>query len=759
MLAARILLREAIKQLDRPFSYLVPDSLKSELRVGQYVNVPFGNGNRFKLAVVTEIYEEIDDDVCSKLKAINNIVDEEPVLDEEQIKLIDFIKQHYVCTSGDAISLLVPSVVGNKASRKVNYISLTDAEKAQNALWNKEFRSINHVHIIEYLLNNGEQPQDLLYKELKVNRSHIKGLLDKGFIKEGKKASYVKKEVNINEVDSELNDKPSEGGFRVSYELNEIQSKAFNEINICDDDPSRQKMFLLHGITGSGKTEVYLHLVDEVLKKGGSVLYLVPEISLTPQTINWIIGRFNVTAAVMHSGLSDKERYEQWDLIRSGEARIVIAARSGIFAPIKNLKLIILDEEHDNSYSSDSFPRYSSSEIAVVRAKYNNAFLILGSATPSIKSYYLASKGIYKLVEMDKRANKEAKLPKVVTVDMKEQIKLGSGEVLSIPLRQAIANAIGNNKQAIIFLNRRGFSRSLICGECGEVVSCPNCSVAMTLHNSRYDADKTLICHYCGHMFSSKEAECKMCGSTKLKRAGIGTEQLEEELKRMYPGENVLRMDQDTTMSKGSHERILEAFRNHEASILIGTQMIAKGHDFPDVTVVGIIGADLMANSSNFHSSENAFQLITQASGRAGRKGNEGYVFLQTYNTENMVIKYASTQDYKAFYNEEILYRQKLLLPPFKALGNIMVCSEDEEMARTISLQVTDYLKEYLSYQKPEFEFEVFGPIPAPIYELRGTYRMNTVIKSKAKKWIIAVYNQICKDFNGKDYTINLIFE
>lgn len=759
MLAARILLRDAIKQLDRPFSYLVPDSLKSDIRVGQYVNVPFGNGNRFKLAVVTSLYEEEDQLVLSKLKGVSNIVDEEPVLDEEQIKLIDFIKQHYLCTSGDAISLLVPSVVGNKASRKVTFISLKDSDLAQNMLWNKELRSINHVHIIEYLLNNGEQPQDQLIKELKVNRTHIKALIDKGLLKEAKKDSYIKKTLNNDSKTSQSEDKDVKEGFKVSYDLNDTQRKAFEEIDISNDDPARQKMFLLHGITGSGKTEVYLHLVDEVLKRGGSVLYLVPEISLTPQTINWIIGRFNVTAAVMHSGLSDKERYEQWDLIRSGEARIVIAARSGIFAPIKNLKLIILDEEHDNSYSSDAFPRYSSGELAVYRAKYNNAFLVLGSATPSIKSYYFASKGVYKLIEMDKRANKEARLPKVITVDMKEQIKLGSGEVLSIPLRQAIAQAISDKKQAMIFLNRRGFSRSLICGECGEVVSCPNCSVAMTLHNSRYDINKTLICHYCGHMIPADTASCSMCQSTKLKRAGIGTEQLEEELKKMYPDENVLRMDQDTTMSKGSHERILEAFRNHEVSILIGTQMIAKGHDFPDVTVVGIIGADLMANSSNFHSSENAFQLITQASGRAGRKGNEGYVFLQTYNTENMVIRYASTQDYKAFYNEEIIYRQKLLLPPFKALGNIMVCSENEDLVRTISLQITNYLKEYLSYQKAEYEFEVFGPIPAPIYELRGTYRMNTVIKAVGKKWIIAVYNQICKDFNGKDYTINLIFE
>ncbi|MCQ2483104.1 MAG: primosomal protein N', partial [Clostridia bacterium] len=616
--------------------------------------------------------------------------------------------------------------------------------------------SINYVHIIEYLMTNGEQPQDNLFNDLKVNRTQIKTLIDRGLIKENKKKSYVNRS-NVNEADSQSNE--SGQGFNVYYDLNPIQKKAFDEINILDDSPERNKLFLLHGITGSGKTEVYLHLVDEVLKKGCGVLYLVPEIALTPQTVNWITGRFNVPAAVMHSGLSEKERYEQWDLIRSGEARIVVAARSGIFMPVKNLGLIILDEEHDNSYVSDSFPRYNSTEIAVVRAKYNNAFMILGSATPSVKSYYLASKGVYNLVEMNKRANERAKLPKVIMVDMKEQLKLGSGEMLSVPLRQAVAKAIGEGKQAIIFLNRRGYSRSLVCSDCNEFISCPNCSVAMTIHNSRYSGDKMMVCHYCGYMLPVEQAECKICGGKKLKRIGFGTEQLEEELKRIYPQEKVLRMDQDTTLSKGSHEIIIEAFRKHEASILIGTQMIAKGHDFPDVTVVGILGADLMANSSNFHSSENTFQLITQASGRAGRQGDEGYVFLQTYNTENTILKYAATQDYKSFYKEEINYRQKLRLPPFKALGNIVISSDNEETVKTVAEQVGQYVKDYCSYQSEDFQFEIYGPVPAPIYELRGSYRMNVIIKSIAKKWIIAVFNQVSEDFIEREYSLSLNFE
>ncbi len=756
MLTAKVLLRESVKQLDKPFSYGVPDELGSRIKCGQYVNVPFGRGNHFKLAVVIELIDICDENEISKLKLIQNIVDDEPVINSEQIKLIGFLKSHYLCTSGDAISLLVPSVVGNRNCRQVKYLSLVDKDMANKALWNKELRSINHVHIIEYLLANGEQPQDNLYNDLNVNRPQIKTLIERGLIRENKKKSYVNKN-NIINADMQSNEGAQ--GFDVCYELNPVQQKAFDEINIIDNSPDRNKMFLLHGITGSGKTEVYLHLVDEVLKRGEGVLYLVPEIALTPQTVRWITGRFDVPAAVMHSGLSDKERYEQWDIIRSGEAKIVIAARSGIFMPVKNLGLIILDEEHDNSYVSDSFPRYNSTEIAVVRAKNNNAFLILGSATPSVKSYYLASKGIYNLVEINKRANEKAKLPKVIMVDMKEQLKLGSGEMLSVPLRQAIAKAIGDGKQAIIFLNRRGYSRSLVCSDCNEFVSCPNCSVAMTIHNSKYAGDKMLICHYCGYMLPVEQAECKTCGGKKLKRVGFGTEQLEEELKRIYPKEKVLRMDQDTTLSKGSHEEITEAFRRHEASILIGTQMIAKGHDFPDVTVVGILGADLMANSSNFHSSENTFQLITQASGRAGRNGDEGYVFLQTFNTENTILKYAATQDYKSFYKEEIYYRQKLRLPPFKALGNIIISSENEETVTTVANQVAQYVKDYCSYQSGNFQFEIYGPVPAPIYELRGNYRMNVIVKSIAKKWIIAVFNQVSEDFTEREYTLSLNFE
>ena len=519
-------------------------------------------------------------------------------------------------------------------------------------------------------------------------------------------------------------------------------------------------MFLLHGITGSGKTEVYLKCAGEIMERGGTVIYLVPEISLTPQTVNWIRARFGDTAAVMHSRLTDKQRFLEWEKIRRGQASIVVGPRSCIFAPLTNLKLIIIDEEHDSSYKSESFPRYNARDIALMRARMNSCAVVLGSATPAVSSYYAAQKGVYKLLTIKKRGNPDAVLPKVHIVDMKQQIKEGAGDLISIPLRRAMARAIAEDKQILLFLNRRGYSRTLICEECGEPCSCPNCSVGMTLHNGRKVkgnvlTGRMLICHYCGYTVPAHEAVCRSCGGGNFTRAGIGTQQLEEILGKTFEGTKVLRMDQDTTMRPGDHERILQSFRDHEAQILIGTQMIAKGHDFPDVTVVGIIGADLIASSSDYRSSERAFQLITQAAGRAGRKGSEGDVYLQSLHPDNPLLRYAACQDYEAFYEEEVRYREAMALPPFKATGEIVLSlgNEDDLIARADILAV--YLKAFLKVQPDKFAFELYGPVPSPIYELRGRYRMSFMIKAINKSCLNAVFAQIMKDFDPAEYPIS----
>ncbi|SEV85389.1 replication restart DNA helicase PriA [Ruminococcaceae bacterium KH2T8] len=748
MLTAQVILRDSVRATDKLFTYKVPDSLREKVIEGLYVLVPFGFGNRMKTAVVYSVQDQ--DPGKMKLKAIFDVMDDIPVMTKEQLQLIKPLASRLLCTMGDVVSLMVPSVAGKSSLPQLTYISLMSDDDAKEAIESGKLRSITHIHILEYLLEKGETEKKELLAACKATEAQLKAVRDKGFL-------YIeKREDDEAPIKSAIPEGEISEEFSVIHTLNDEQSAAVEAITASD----KAEVFLLHGITGSGKTEVYLKCAGDAMQKGGSVIYLVPEISLTPQTVNWIRARFGDTAAVMHSRLTDKQRFLEWEKIRRGQAQIVVGPRSCIFAPLTNLKLIIIDEEHDSSYKSESFPKYNARDIALMRAKLNSCAVVLGSATPAVSSYYAAQKGVYRLLTLKKRGNPDAVLPKVHIVDMKEQIKAGAGDLISIPLRHAMARAIADNKQILLFLNRRGYSRTLICEECGEPCSCPNCSVGMTLHNGRTFGGRQLtgrmlICHYCGYTVPAHEALCRSCGGGNFTRAGIGTQQLEEMLGKTFAGTKVLRMDQDTTMRPGDHEKILAAFRDHEAQILIGTQMIAKGHDFPDVTVVGIIGADLIASSSDYRSSERAFQLITQAAGRAGRKGSEGTVYLQSLHTDNPLLHYAARQDYEAFYEEEIKYREAMALPPFKASGEIVLSlpNEDDLLERTDIL--AKYLKDFLSVQPEKYAFELYGPVPSPIYELRGRYRMSFMIKAVNKSSLNAVFAQIMKDFDPEIYPIS----
>ena len=746
---ASVILRDSVRQTDKYYTYLVPDRLKDVITYGSYVEVPFGRGNRDKQALVTDINEVGDGEDTSKLKEIRRLIDPLPVMTEEQIALIRPLSSRYLCTMGDIVTLMVPAAVGRKAPPKTLFICLNDKDEAERVLAEGKLRSYAQINLLNYLISQGDTDKKTLMNATGATASQLDALRTKGLIRSEKRE--VDPEIKTIASDTILKE-PVDDRFRAVHTLNDEQEASVKRITEHIDESS---VFLLHGITGSGKTEVYLKCAGEILSRGGSVLYLVPEISLTPQTVNWITGRFGRLAAVLHSRLTDKQRLEQWDLIRRGQARIVVAPRSGVFAPVRDLKLIIIDEEHDSSYRSETFPRYNTRDVALIRSKYNSCPLVLGSATPSVTNYYAAEKGVYKLLELTSRANPEARLPQVIPVDMKEQIKLGAGEILSLPLRQGIAKALADKKQVLLFLNRRGFSRTLICSSCGSACSCPNCSVGMTLHNNARSVTKMLVCHYCGYTIPASEAVCPDCKGTKFTRAGIGTQQLEGLLNELYPNEKVLRMDQDTTMVTGAHEDILSRFRSHEASILIGTQMIAKGHDFSDVTVVGILGADLMINSSDYRSSERAFQLITQAAGRAGRATDPGTVYIQCYDPDNALLRYAASQDYKAFYREEIRYRQKMNLPPFKAVGEVVLSLPDEDMLSERIDIVDRYLRNFLSVQPPKYEFELYGPMPSPIYELRGRYRMYFVIKAINRSAINAVYKQMMKDFDQESYPLS----
>ena len=742
-----VILRGATKQIDRPFTYRIPEELAASVLPGSLVTVPLGLSNSQRYAVVIELNVDFEGDP-DIVKDISSVVSGCPVLNPDQIALIDKISDRFNCTKGDVVELMVPSCVINHKNPVEVFVQLVSEQKATEVLESEKLKAISHINILEYLLERGKCTRKELMANLSCSTAQVKALEDKGLVVLTKESSDLEvPQMNV------INDVP-EGKFTEEYDLSDEQKNAVNEI-IKGIDGKKDNTFLLFGITGSGKTEVYLNIAKKVISEGGSVIYMVPEISLTPQTINWIKGRLGDSVAVLHSRLTDKQRYEQWDNIRTGKARVIVGPRSGVFAPAVNLRLIILDEEHDSSYKAESHPRYSARDIARMRSKITGCSVVLGSATPSVESFYAAQMGAFKLLELKERARQEARLPEIIPVDMKEQVKLGAGDMLSLPLRQAMSVAFSENKQVILLLNRRGFSRTLICEDCGEPVTCKNCSVPMTLHNNRRNGTQSLICHYCGYTIPSYEARCSFCNGNHFTKAGFGTQQLEEFLHVLYPHEKVLRMDQDSTMTPGAHKEIIEKFADKQASILIGTQMIAKGLDFPDVTVVGVLGSDLMLASSSFKASERAFQLITQAAGRAGRGEAPGKVFIQSYRPDQPLFQFACTQNYRAFYDQEIEYRQKLRLPPFKAVGEIVLSLPDEDKLVQRANELDRYLKEFLGFQDKKYQFEVYGPVPCVIYELRGRYRMSFVIKAVNKSAINGVFKRLIADFDHTKYPMS----
>lgn len=480
--------------------------------------------------------------------------------------------------------------------------------------------------------------------------------------------------------------------------------------------------FLIHGVTGSGKTEIYLQLVEEMLKKGKDTIILVPEISLTPQTIDRFMGRFGEKVAVIHSKLSSGERFDQWRSIKTGKVKLVVGARSAIFAPFKNLGLIIIDEEHENTYKSSQNPKYDTIDVAGKRCELENAILVLGTATPSIETYYKAQKGEYKLLELKQRANKQ-ELPEVILVDMREELNSGNKSIFSRALYNEIKDNLEIKKQTILFLNRRGFSTFVSCRNCGYVAKCNNCDISMTYHRN---IDK-LRCHYCGVTKDTPNV-CPSCGSKYIKYFGIGTEQVEESTKELFPNANIVRMDSDTTSAKGSYEDMLEEMKAGKIDILIGTQMISKGLDFPNVTLVGIIAADTTLNLPDFRSPEKAFQLVTQVAGRAGRGDVLGKVVLQTYNPEHYSIEFAKLQDYNNFYKTEVMLRKEFLYPPFINIISILVYGEDIYNVRDVINNCFDIIKKE-SFFITDFKNRVNGPNPAPLEKIKNNYRWQIILK------------------------------
>jgi primosomal protein N' (replication factor Y) len=735
---ATVVLRDSVRRTDREYDYFIPTGLEEQVLPGQYVRVPFGGGNRTEVALIISVAGKSE--FSNRLKSIIEIVDPLPVLRDDQIGMISKIRSRYSCTHGDAVRLMVPSVVSDHKAKTHKIACVCDEERAISVLSENELSSLAQIRVLELLLEAGEIPVTEIMNALSVSRSPIRTLEERGLIEICTRKSIETCETDeVCEDETEISKVPT---------LTQNQKTAIDYI-MSESSPGE---CLLFGVTGSGKTEVYLRCAQEIVADGGSVIFLVPEISLTPQMIRWVKERFPDVLAVLHSRLTPRERYEQWNRIRKGEARVVVGARSAVFAPVQNLRMIIVDEEQDTSYKSETHPRYHARDIARMRARITGARLVFGSATPAIETYFSAVTGFTRLLELPERV-KEAVMPRVRIVDMRDELIRGNRSLLSVELRSEMSRALERGDQIMLFLNKRGYSSFILCRSCGNTILCPHCSVAMTLHSPRPGRKPILICHSC--MFARKVPEaCPECGSTLQGKIGIGTQQLEEAVKSAFPESRIIRMDQDTTAGRGAHARLLNAFRNREADILLGTQMIAKGHDFPDVTVVGIMNTDMLVRASDFRAGERAFQLITQASGRAGRGEKRGSVYIQTYQPEDEIILYAAASDYKGFFEKELEYRKRLGYPPFLAFGSLILSNRDEDSGARQASEIKAFLVECAD-SAPEGLFRIFGPGPAAVYKLRDRYRFQINIKAKNKSALSLLYDKVLARFSDKDYSMH----
>ena len=597
----------------------------------------------------------------------------------------------------------------------------------EEALSSLKKTAVKQKETLLFLAQNGRTPSSRL--NLLFGNGAVKTLIERGFITVTQEKYFRSPYKNL-----EFNGK--------NVVLTEKQQNAVKSVQNTDKTVS-----LIHGVTGSGKTEVYLKLIEETIKKGKSVIFLVPEIALTPQMLKQLRARFSENAAILHSGLSSGERFDEWWRLRNGDATIAIGARSAIFAPLSNLGLIIVDEEHDGSYSSETSPRYQTIDVAKFRAEYNGAKLVLGSATPSLDSYLKATGGEYNLIELPDRINKKP-LPEVEIVDMRAEIKRGNNSPFSRALITEIEDCLAQKNQAMIFLNQRGFSKSVVCTECGHVLKCDQCDVSLTYHRE----DDSLLCHYCGNKYKMVNA-CPECGSKRLKLGAFGTERIVDELNKLFPEAKILRMDRDTTQNKEGHFKILNEFSNKNADILVGTQMIAKGHDFASVTLVGIIDADAGLYFSDYRSAERTFQLLTQVAGRSGRADQAGKVVLQTYSPNHDILALAVNYDYKSFYKREISLRSATGFPPFTKIVRVLISAENEDHALSVTKSVYEELNQIYQNNKKYFRF--FGCMKAPLKRLQNKYRYQVLARIDNDK-IIDDFAYIANKYDDRTVSVYL---
>lgn len=727
---AEIIINRTAKRLNRTFDYKVPIELEELIMIGSTVLVPFGKSSTLEEGYVVGIKENTTYEVKEIVKIKHNLT-------EKQIELAKWMAKRYFCNVSDCIKqMLTPGTKSKKAEKNVqdktiNAVYLKkEIDEIQFDIEMGKIKSEKQKKILQFLKSNegATVPEIELFTD--GSRAIVKTLEKNGYVE------IIEKKIERNPLANKKIQKTE------NLKLTDEQQSAYNKVAL-DITTNSFEQFLLYGVTGSGKTEVYLQLIGKALEQDKTAIVLVPEISLTPQMIDRFIARFNKDEiAVLHSKLSIGERYDEWNKIKEGKSKIIIGARSAIFAPTENIGIIIIDEEHDSSYKSEAIPKYDAKEIAKKIAKENNCPLLLGSATPDLVTYYKAQQGKITLLELTKRAN-NSKLPEVEIVDLKMELANGNRSMLSVKLHDEIEQNLKDKRQTILFLNRRGFSTFIMCRECGYTVKCKNCNISMTYHKT----ENKLKCHYCGYE-ENVVTICPECHSDKIRYFGTGTQKLEQEINKIFPEASTIRMDIDTVTKKNSHEEILNKFKNENIDILIGTQMVVKGHHFPNVTLVGVIAADSSLNIDDYRANERTFQILTQVAGRAGREQLDGKVVIQTYNPDNFSIICAQKQDYEMFYNTEIALREQLKYPPFCDIILIGFNSLSEKEIMDASTKIYNYLKNNLNEQ----EFKVLKPMPSPIDKIQNRYRWRIIIKGNMTEAANNVLNTCLRKFYNSNY-------
>lgn len=695
------------EQLDRTFQYAVPEEMEQDIDVGVLVNVPFGRGNRTITGYVIELSNEPKLDI-DKIKYIDSIVPDKVKAVSRMIKLAAWLKHNYGSTMNQALKTVIPVKEKVKHKEKKSVRLVIDRHEAQSYI--ELFLKKNakaRLRLLQALMQEQVIDCAIVKEKLNITMQTVNTLVKLGIADIEVENIYRNPIKNTDDFEKRLTLNP--------------EQKHVVDTFIKDYDNGNRHTYLIHGVTGSGKTLCYLDMIEHVVSHKKQVIMLIPEIALTFQTVQRFYRRFGDRVSIINSRMSKGERYDQFLRAMRGEIDIMIGPRSALFTPFSDIGLIVIDEEHESAYNSEQSPRYHAKETAIYIAKEHNASVILGSATPSVETYYHALTGEYKLFTLSRRALGN-ELPKVYVEDLREELKSGNRSILSRRLKALIEDRLNNNKQVMLFLNKRGYAGFISCRSCGHVMKCPHCDISLTFHKNG-----KLVCHYCGYEQPSVNL-CPKCGSRYISGFRAGTQQVEEVIKKMYPAVRTLRMDMDTTTGKEGHEKILSAFANHEADILVGTQMIVKGHDFPDVTLVGVLAADMSLYAGSYMAAERTFQLLTQAAGRAGRGDTPGEVVIQTYTPDNYSIKTAQAQDYNAFYEEEIAYRRLMEYPPISNMLKVSIASKNEK--------ILDAAADYIKNNHNRFhgnEINVYDPVNAGIYKINDIY--TKLIYAKAQDY------------------------